>query len=138
MSLTTNDIDALIISHLDYDHFEGITAFESSRAPVYLHLAALEWHLSRARRYPILRLTGMPSPQEVDTALRFMDSDRFRLIACGHAQMTELDAGLSVIRVDGHYDGLLSVVVKTTKGLVVLAGDSSYLYSNLEKKWPGA
>ena len=137
MGLTTDDIDAIIISHMDYDHFEGITAFESGKAPVYLHEAALVWHVSKARRYPILRLTGMPSTQEVDTALRFMDADRLRLITCGHGQMAEIDAGLSVIRVDGHYDGLLSVVIKTTKGLVVLASDSNYLYSNLEKKWPG-
>ena len=35
MGLTPKDIDAIIITHLDYDHFEGISAFKDSTAPVY-------------------------------------------------------------------------------------------------------
>lgn len=137
LGLSRKEIDSIIITHLDYDHFEGITVFEDSQAPVYIHEAAFTWHVAKARKYPILRQIGIPSAEEVQTALKLLDADRIRMVDCDRGEMTEIEPGLYALRVDGHYDGLLAIVVKTAKGLVVLASDSNYLYSNLEKKWPG-
>ena len=137
MGLAPQDIDSIIISHPDFDHFDGITVFEDGPAPVYMHEAAFSWLVSKARRYPLLRMFAVPSAEEVALALRMLDADRLRLIDCGHGRMVEIEPGLHVLRADGHHDGLLAVVVKTAQGLVVLASDTNYLYSNLEKRWPG-
>jgi len=136
LGLGAKDIDALILSHLDWDHVDGISFFDDDLPEVYVHQDTFTWHLQVGRRYELLRNFHMPSRQEVDKALRVMDAGKLNLLKGEHGDRIEIRPGLSVIRTDGHYQGHLALVVETAKGPVFLAADSVYLYANLEMGWP--
>ena len=136
LGLNAGDVDAVILSHLDWDHFDGISFFNENMPDVYLHEAAFSWHVQVARRYEILRAFNLPSWEEVEKALKLLDTGRCHLVKGEHGDRVEIMPGLSVLRTDGHAVGHLALVVQTAKGPVVLAADSVYVYENLEMGWP--
>jgi len=135
MGLSVEDIDAVVFSHLDPDHFEGISAFNPQRTQIYMHEEALSFHL-RARHYPILRALDVPSWNEVETAMKLMERDNLNLLGVDRGEQLEIVPGLSVVRTDGHYPGHLCLLARTEKGPVVLAADAAYMDENLEREWP--
>lgn len=135
MGLCPDDIDTIIFSHLDPDHFEGIAAFDMEKVQVYMHEAALDFHL-KARQYPILKLMNVPSRQEVDLAMQLVESHHLNLIGVDRGAFFEIAPGVTAVRTDGHYPGHLSLVIRTEKGPVVLAADAAYMEDNLAREWP--
>ena len=136
LGLAAADIDAVILSHLDWDHLDGLSFFDGNMPDVYVHEDAFSWHVQVARRYETLRLFNVPSREEVEQALNLLDSGRCRFVKGDHGARVEILPGISVLRTDGHYVGHLALVVETAKGPVVLAADSVYFYDNLEMGWP--
>lgn len=136
LGLSMEDIDTVILSHLDWDHLDGISAFDVSMPEVYVHEDAYAWHVQVARRYELVRAFNLPSREQVDKALEVMDTGKLNFVKGEHGDKVEIRPGLSVIRTDGHFQGHLAVVVDTAEGPVFLAADSVYLYGNLEMGWP--
>ena len=50
-----------------------------------------------------------------------------------HDGASEIKPGISVHRIGGHSKGLQCIRVKTRRGLVVLASDSTHLYAHIEQ-----
>jgi glyoxylase-like metal-dependent hydrolase (beta-lactamase superfamily II) len=135
MGLSVEDIDTVVFSHLDPDHFEGISAFNFESMQIYMHEEALNFHL-RARHYPIMRALNVPSWNEVEIAMKLVEQDSLNLVGVDRGELFEIAPGLSILRTDGHYPGHLSLMVRTEKGPVILAADAAYMDDNLEREWP--
>lgn len=136
IGMKIEDIDTIIISHMDFDHFSGISAFKKSQAPVYMHEAAIRFHIQIARRYPLLRTLNAPSLEEVQTAVELLKQGSCRLLQGKRWNSLEIEPGISVMRTDGHVAGHQVLIVNTEIGPVVLAADIFCFYKNLETEWP--
>jgi N-acyl homoserine lactone hydrolase len=115
LGLDVHDIDAVILTHLHFDHAGGLGDFR--HADVHLH----ERELSAAR--------------EPADAAYFDDEtqpgDNFRL----HASDFSPCPGVTVTETPGHTAGHLSVLLEFERGrAVLLAGDAADLTENLEQE----
>ena len=135
MGLRTQDIDSVIISHVHYDHANGIRMFP--HATHYIHEACYDWAVRIAPRYALLRKVFLSVPEDVEWLARLNSMGRIAFVKgeCGD-DPAELLPGIRLLRVDGHFRGLLAAVVNTARGPVILASDSVPSYGNLEIDWP--
>lgn len=105
--LTPADIDAVIFSHLDWDHCTSIDPFVSS--PFYVQRT--EWEGTPS--HPMFATSFAPAYHYERLAsldLRLLDGD------------IELHPGLKLVLAPGHTPGGQSAVVDTAAGRYVLAG----------------
>ena len=135
LGLKPEDISVVITSHAHWDHVNGIRIFPD--ATHYIQEACYDWTVKTASQYQILRKFGYPLPEDIEWLVRLNYMGRLELMKGERAgNPIEILAGISVIRVDGHYMGCQAAIVNTAKGPVVLASDSVNLYSNFEMDWP--
>lgn len=99
LGLGQADVDAVILTHLHYDHAEGLAGWP--QLPTYVHRIETE--------APYAQLV---SGQLEMAKLEILDGDE-----------GEIEPGISWIRTPGHSDGLISTVVDTDDGLTVIASD---------------
>jgi N-acyl homoserine lactone hydrolase len=93
------DVKDVILSHLHFDHAEGLVAWPQRR--VYVH--RLE--------------TEAPYAQIVAGALEMANLEVL------DGEEGEIEPGIRWLRTPGHSDGLISLLVDTDDGLVVIASD---------------
>lgn len=93
------DVDAVVLTHLHFDHAEGLAAWPMR--PTYVHRLELE----------------APYAQIVAGVL---DNARIEQL---DGERGELEPGVRWMRTPGHTDGLISLCVDTDEGLVVIASD---------------
>ena len=117
-------VEHVIISHLHYDHSGNYDLFP--RACYHLQDVEMAYATGRMMCHPHLRL-----PFELDDVLAMV-----RKVFAGRVAFVdgaaEIVPGVSVHQIGGHSKGLQCVQVKTRRGLVVLASDSSHLYAHFE------
>lgn len=123
-------VEHLILSHLHYDHAGGVDQFPN--AAVHLQASELAfWTGKYARRGEFLRTI------EVDDILRIV-----RMNLEGRVDLVEGDKeivdGIRVHHAGGHTPGSQFVSVRTASGIVVLAGDTSHFFENVEGDKPFA
>lgn len=116
-----SSIDAVVTTHLHWDHASGNALFPDSelfvqRTELEYAKAPIQWH---AESYEI------HNPQrDAEWAL-----DRYTTVEDGAV----IADGVSVLLTPGHTPGIQAVLVETAAGLVVLPGDNVPTYDN----WAG-
>lgn len=117
IGLQPEDIDTVILTHLHFDHADNVSLFPQAR----FILQRKEWEYAQSP-LPIQR--SLYNPQ----TLRELERLNLVLVEDGY----EVEAGVNVILVPGHTKGQQAVVVNTSQGRYVLAGDLLYCRLNIE------
>jgi N-acyl homoserine lactone hydrolase len=99
LGVEPNDVKDVILTHLHFDHAEGLAGWPMRRT--YVH--KLE--------------TEAPYTQLVSGVLEMANLEVLQ------GEEGEIEPGLRWIRTPGHSDGLISLLVDTEDGLVVIASD---------------
>jgi N-acyl homoserine lactone hydrolase len=99
LGVDPNDVKDVILTHLHFDHAEGLAGWPMRRT--YVH--KLE--------------TEAPYAQIVSGVLEMANLEVLE------AEEGEIEPGLRWMRTPGHSDGLISLLVDTDEGLVVIASD---------------
>jgi glyoxylase-like metal-dependent hydrolase (beta-lactamase superfamily II) len=122
-----DDITDVIISHVHWDHLDGIDLFP--RARVWIQREEFEHHLDTA---------GTVKDRAIDAG----DAKILAQIAREHRLMLvdgdnqEIMPGITVYTGGKHTFASQFAGVKTTFGTVVIASDNMYLYENLARHVP--
>jgi glyoxylase-like metal-dependent hydrolase (beta-lactamase superfamily II) len=123
------DVTDVIISHMHWDHADGMDLFPKAR--VWLQKDELEYYAGTA--WQSRRTHGGIDPEDVMAAVKLNLAGRMGLVN-GDAQ--EILPGISCYTGGKHTWASQFVTVNTAAGTVVLASDNMYLYENLEKHVP--
>jgi len=131
MDMKAGEIRHVILTHLHWDHANGISLFPN--ATVYVQ--------EREYRFwtedPIAQRPPFQHVFSQDTAryLRNLeDSGHLRLIQGDE----EILPGITCLLAPGHSVGLQAVAVETEKGTAILGSDCAHVFENYEKDWPSA
>lgn len=122
------DVTDVIVTHMHYDHVGNQELFPNAR----YHLQEKEMHFCTGA---CMCYSHLRHPFAVEDVLR-MVRRVFEGRVVYYDGSAEIAPGLSVHWVGGHSVGLQIVRVKTTRGFVVLASDSSHYYANFEQRIP--
>jgi len=113
------DIDAVVLTHLDWDHCYNLGLFD---AEVYVQRRELEYAIApypmHAKRYEAKSLGREPPWLTVD--LTPLDGE------------TDLCPGVTAFPTPGHTVGHQSLAVETDEGTTVVAADAIPTYENLD------
>lgn len=99
LGVEPQDVRNVILSHLHFDHAEGLAAWPQRKT--YVHRLETEAPYAQI-------VAGQLEPAK----LEILDGEE-----------GEFEQGLSWIRTPGHSDGLISVLVEGERGLIVIASD---------------
>ena len=99
LGVSANDIKKVILTHLHFDHAEGLAAWPQRK--VYVH--RLETEAPYAQ---------VVAGQLENVNLEVLDGDE-----------GEIEPGVRWIRTPGHSDGLITILVETDEGLTAIASD---------------
>ena len=127
IGLTPGDITDIVVSHVHWDHMDGVDLFPNARIWIQReeythHVGDLGRALDRAM-------------DSLDAAMLFgLDrAGRVRLVD-GDAQ--EIMSGITVYTGGKHTFASQYVGVRTATSTIVLASDNAYLYENIAKRTP--
>ncbi|WP_159349302.1 N-acyl homoserine lactonase family protein [Roseomonas harenae] len=121
-------VSDVILTHLHYDHAGNLGLFPRSR----LHLQDREMAFATGRNMCFGCIRQAFEVEDVVAMVRAVHADR----AVFHDGEGEVAPGVTLHRVGGHTDGLQMVRVDTARGPLVLAGDASHYYANMERENP--
>lgn len=124
IGIAPDSVKNVIVSHLHYDHTGNYELFPQAR--YHLQDTEMAYATGRCMCHAHLRL-----PFEIDDVIamvRKVFTDRVSF----HDGDDEIAPGISVHKIGGHSKGLQCVRVKTARGHVVLASDTTHLYSHFE------
>lgn len=107
LGLRPDEVDAILLSHLDFDHCGRLDAFAPLGTEVWIQ-----------RRH---RVAALATPEDYDPALWNLAGLRFHDLDGD----TEVEPGLRLLATDGHAVGHQSVFVETTHGPVILTIDAA-------------
>lgn len=137
IGLSPEDVDAILLTHMHFDHVGNIGAFPN--ATIYVQSAEYDgWqHVWRS-------IGDMPSGKQswIMSSMNADDLPAFeRARADGRVKFIdgscEVAPGLSLhLAAETHTFGSQWIEVTTPKGPYVLAGDCVVTYANLERAWP--
>ena len=123
------DITDVIITHMHWDHADGLDLFP--RARIWVQKDEYNYYAGEAWQQP--RTHGGIDPDDVLAAVKLNLAGRLGLVN-GDAQ--EILPGITCYTGGKHTFQSQYVGVNTKAGTVVLASDNMYLYENLEKHAP--
>jgi glyoxylase-like metal-dependent hydrolase (beta-lactamase superfamily II) len=126
VGLKPEDVTDLIISHLHWDHADGVDLFPKAR--IWIQKDELEYYAGSA--WQNARTHGGIEPDDVLALVKLNMQGRVGLVN-GDAQ--EILPGISCYIGGKHTYASQFVTVNTAGGTVVLASDNMYLYENLDK-----
>lgn len=129
LGLKPEDITDIIISHMHWDHADGMDLFP--KAKIWVQKDELEYYAGQG--WQSRRTHGGIDPDDVLAAVKLNVQGRVGLVQ-GDAQ--EILPGISCYLGGKHTYASQFVTVHTAGGTVVLASDNMYLYENLEKHMP--
>jgi glyoxylase-like metal-dependent hydrolase (beta-lactamase superfamily II) len=118
-------VEDVIVSHLHYDHTGNYDVFPNAK--YHLQDAEMAYATGRCMCHSFLR---MPFEEEdVVAMVRKLFAGRVKF----HDGADQIAPGITVHKIGGHSKGLQCVRVKTRRGHVVLASDTTHLYSHFEQ-----
>ena len=120
-----DDVDAVILTHLHWDHFAPhVERF--TNAQVYVNAKELDVALNPPHPwFGKFIYQDTVRKMHVEGKLHVLNGDQ------------EVLPGISVMQTGGHTAGGQSVIVQTASGPAVLTGDVCFTYRNLEEDVPG-
>jgi len=128
-ALTPEDITDVVITHMHWDHADGMDLFPHAR--IWLQKDEYTYYTGEAWQSP--RTHGGIDPEDVLAAVKLNVAGRVSLVN-GDAQ--EILPGITCYIGGKHTFQSQYVGVNTKAGMVILASDNMYLYENLEKHVP--
>jgi glyoxylase-like metal-dependent hydrolase (beta-lactamase superfamily II) len=128
-ALTPEDITDVVITHMHWDHADGMDLFP--RARIWLQKDEYTYYTGEAWQSP--RTHGGIDPDDVLAVVKFNLAGRVSLVN-GDAQ--QILPGITCYTDGKHTFQSQYVGVNTKAGTVILASDNMYLYENLEKHVP--
>jgi len=129
VGLKPEDITDIIISHMHWDHADGIDLFPKAR--IWIQKDELEYYAGEA--WQSKDTHGGIDEEDVLTLVKLNTEGRVSLVN-GDAQ--EIIPGITCYTGGKHTYQSQYVGVTTQQGRVVLASDNMYLYENLERHVP--
>jgi len=129
LGLKPEDITDVIISHMHWDHADGMDLFPNAR--VWIQKDELQYYAGEA--WQSKDTHGGIDPGDVLTLVKLNTEGRVGMVN-GDAQ--EIIPGITCYTGGRHTYASQYVGVSTKAGTVVLASDNMYLYENLEKHVP--
>jgi glyoxylase-like metal-dependent hydrolase (beta-lactamase superfamily II) len=128
-ALTPDDITDVVITHMHWDHADGMDLFPNAR--IWLQKDEYTYYTGEAWQNP--RTHGGIEPDDVLAAVKLNLAGRVTLVN-GDAQ--QILPGITCYTGGKHTFQSQYVGVNTKAGMVILASDNMYLYENLEKHVP--
>lgn len=127
VGLKAEDISDVIITHVHWDHLDGIDLFPKAR--VWLQREEFEYHLDS---------TGRVKNRAIDTgdARVLAQTARDRRLELVDGDAKEIIPGITVYTGGKHTFASQFAAVRTNSGTVVIASDNVYLYENLARHVP--
>ena len=122
-----NDVTDVIISHVHWDHLDGIDLFPNAR--VWLQRDEFEHHLDSAGNVKDRAIDAADAKVLADIARQ----GRLKLV---NGDDKEIISGITVFTGGKHTFASQYASVRTAVGTVVIASDNAYLYENLERHVP--
>jgi glyoxylase-like metal-dependent hydrolase (beta-lactamase superfamily II) len=129
LGLKPQDITDVIITHMHWDHADGVDLFPNAR--VWIQKEELEYHAGEA--WQSKDTSDGIDAEDVLTLVKLNTQGKVGLVN-GDAQ--EILPGVTCYTGGRHTYASQFVGVNTGAGTVVLASDNMYLYENLEKHVP--
>jgi glyoxylase-like metal-dependent hydrolase (beta-lactamase superfamily II) len=128
-ALTPEDITDVIITHMHWDHADGMDLFP--RARIWLQKDEYTYYTGEAWQSP--RTHGGIEPDDVLAAVKLNLAGRLTLV---NGDSQQILPGITCYTGGKHTFQSQYVGVNTKAGTVILASDNMYLYENLEKHVP--
>jgi glyoxylase-like metal-dependent hydrolase (beta-lactamase superfamily II) len=129
VGLKPDEITDIIITHMHWDHADGIDLFPNAR--IWIQKDELEYYAGEA--WQSKKTHGGIDGEDVLTLVKLNMQGRVGLVS-GDAQ--EIISGVTCYTGGKHTYQSQYVGVQTKSGTVVLASDNMYLYENLDKHVP--
>ena len=126
VGIQPEDVDYVFLTHLHYDHASNVKLFPRAR----IVISRRGWVETLAPRHPFMD-SGF-FPRDVLAYLVNEAWDRLYLAQ----DREEVLPGVEVCWVGGHTPCSQFVKVATAKGAAILAGDTIFLYDNIERNIP--
>ena len=126
LGLKPEDITDLVITHMHWDHADGMDLFPKAR--IWLQKDELEYYAGAA--WQSRNTHGGIDPDDILAAVKLNTQGRVGLVN-GDAQ--EILPGVTCYLGGKHTYASQYLGVSTAQGIVVLASDNMYLYENLDK-----
>lgn len=128
VGIDVNQVRDVIVTHLHYDHAGTLSDFPNAR--FHLQESEMAYATGRCMCHGVLQF-----PYHVEDVVT-MVRKVYKGEVTFHDGDEALAPGISVHHIGGHAKGLMSVRVRTRRGMVVLASDAAHLYANMEEKRP--
>lgn len=129
VGVTPEQVSDIVLTHGHADHTGGLKGFP--RARVWMRAAEFAW--IRAVLAPLRDLRFNVSLSDYETLLRLALDSRLTLLGNGEEPLVP---GVLLVPRGGHTPGSQWVAVRSARGPVILAGDSAYLFRNVEELRP--
>ena len=129
VGLSANDITDIIVSHMHWDHVDGVDLFPNAK--VWIQKAEYDYYTGAA--WQAGGKHGGIDPGDVVTIVRLNTEGKLNLI---DGDDREIMDGVRVYTGGRHTFASQYVGVRTASGTVVVASDNMYLYENLERHAP--
>lgn len=118
VSLTVNDIDLLIISHLHYDHEGNLRRFANTKAGRHVLVSRAEYE-GALKQCEKTDMNGAYYAPE----FKSINGIEFELLENNDVEIAE---GLKLFFLPGHTDGLMALMVETEEGNILFPSDACY------------
>ena len=129
LGLSPGDITDLIISHMHWDHADGMDLFPKAKIWIqkdeYSYYTGAAWQAGGKH--------GGIEPEDVLTIVKLNTEQKVNLV---DGDDKEIIDGIRVYTGGRHTFASQYVSVRTASGTVVIASDNMYLYENLQKHAP--
>jgi len=129
LGLSPTDITDVIISHMHWDHADGMDLFPNAKIWIqkdeYGYYTGAAWQPGGKH--------GGIEPDDVLTLVKLNTAGKVNLV---YGDNVEIIDGIRVYTGGRHTFASQYVSVRTASGTVVIASDNMYLYENLEKHAP--
>ena len=137
VNLKPEDVDAILVTHLHFDHIGNFGAFPNAHLYIqldeyvgWLRTLALPADFGGGERTWIL---SSLDPQDIHNVATAISRGKVTLIEGD----TEILPGITAhLAKDSHTFGTQWFEVRTLNGAFAIAGDAVYWYANVEKMWP--
>ena len=129
VGLKPGDITDIIITHMHWDHADGVDLFPNAR--IWIQKDELEYHAGEA--WQSKDTSGGIDPEDLITVVKLNTQGRVGLV---HGDAQQILPGITCYTGGKHTYQSQYVGVQTAAGPYVLASDNLYLYENLEKQLP--